>query len=78
MVKDEISISQIEDLAELAGGYQDDFGKWMFRETDYLCKFADLILATKASEISSLVTSVQILRTDLEAAELEIKELRSK
>jgi hypothetical protein len=78
MVKDEISISQIEDLAELAGGYQDDFGKWMFRETDYLCRFADLILATKASEINNLTTDIQMLRTDLEAAELEIRELRKR
>lgn len=74
----EITIQQAEDLAEIAGGYQDDFGKWMFRESDYLCRFADLILATQASEISSMVTTIQMLRTDLEAAELELRELRKK
>ena len=65
----------IEDMAELAGGYKDDFGKWIFRDVDDLFRFEDLILAK--SGVQNLRSMVEILKTDLAAAELEIKNLRS-
>jgi len=74
----QITIQQAEDFAEIVGGYQDDFGKWIFPESDYLCRFADIILAAQKSEISNLNAMVQILKTDLAAAELELKNLRSR
>lgn len=76
MAKEQITIEQVKDFAELAGGYEDDFGRWTFREADYLCKFADIILAAQESEINNMTTTIQILKTDLEAAEVEIRELR--
>ena len=62
----------VEDLAEEVGAYQDDFGKWIFRDTDDLYRFYDLI----APGFSSLQSMVEMLKTDLAAAELEIKNLR--
>lgn len=78
MAKEQITIEQVKDFAELAGGYEDDFGRWMFREADYLCRFADIILAAQEAEINNMTTTIQILKTDLEAAEVEIRELRKK
>lgn len=66
----------IEDLAEAAGGYQDDFGKWIFHDTDNLYRLHDLIMS--GPEAKSLQAMVEMLKTDLAAADLEIKKLRSK
>lgn len=68
--------NSVEDLAEAAGGYQDDFGKWIFRDTDNLYRLEDLILAEAG--VKSLKSMVEILKTDLAAADLEIKNLRSR
>jgi hypothetical protein len=74
----ELTIEQIEDFAELAGGYQDDFGKWIFDDSDDLCKLSDIVLATTSVEINNLNSMIQILKTDLAAADAEISQLRSK
>lgn len=71
-----MTLEQIEDFAELAGGYPDDFGKWIFNDSDDLGKFADIVLATKATELNNLQAMVQMLKTDLAAAENEISNLR--
>ena len=72
----EMTLEQISDFAELAGGYSDDFGKWFFHDTDDLGKFADLVLATQYTEIKNLESMVQMLKTDLAAADNEINNLR--
>lgn len=74
----ELTIEQIEDFAELANGYQDDFGKWIFDDIDDVGKFADVVLATQYTEIKNLESMVQMLKTDLAAADNEINNLRSK
>ena len=66
----------VEDLAEEVGAYQDDFGKWIFRDTDDLYRLYDLII--DSPEIKSLKSMVEMLKTDLAAAELEIKNMRRK
>lgn len=71
-----MTLEQISDFAELAGGYSDDFGKWFFQDTDDLGKFADLVLATQHTEIKNLESMVQMLKTDLAAADNEINNLR--
>lgn len=73
-----MTLEQIADFAELAGGYPDDFGKWIFEDVDDLGKFADLVLATKYTEMQNLETMVQMLKTDLAAADNEINNLRRK
>lgn len=73
-----ITIEQAEDFAELAGAYPDDFGKWIFRDSDSLCKFADLLMATQFTEINNLNAMVQMLKTELAAAETEITALRTR
>lgn len=73
---EKITLEQMEDFAELAGGYQDDFGKWIFGETDDLCRLADIVMATTFTEIKNLEAMVQMLKTDLAAADNEISELR--
>lgn len=73
-----VTIEQAEDFAELAGGYPDDFGKWIFRDSDDLCKFADLLMATQVTEINNLNAMVQMLKTELAAAETEITALRTR
>ena len=74
----QLTIEQIEDFAELANGYQDDFGKWLFDDSDDLGKFADIILATTSVEMNNLNTMIQMLKTDLAAADAEISNLRGK
>ncbi len=73
----EITIEQAKDFAEIAGAYEDDFGKWIFPEVDHLCRFADIVMALQTTEINSLHSMVQMLKTDLAAAEVEISNLRS-
>jgi hypothetical protein len=74
----QLTIEQIEDFAELANGYQDDFGKWLFDDSDDLGKFADIVLATTSVEMNNLNTMIQMLKTDLAAADAEISNLRGK
>ena len=75
---EKITIKQAEDFADMAGAYQDDFGKWIFRESDYLCKFADIVLASCQAEVNTLKSTIEMLKTDLGAAEVEIQNLRVK
>lgn len=74
----QLTIEQIEDFAELANGYQDDFGKWLFDDSDDLGKFADIVLATTSVEMNNLNTMIQMLKTDLASADAEISNLRGK
>lgn len=74
----QLTLDQIADFAELANGYQDDFGKWIFDDIDDVGKFADVVLATQYTEIKNLEAMVQMLKTDLAAADNEINNLRSK
>jgi len=57
---------------------QDDFGKWLFDDSDDLGKFADIVLATTSVEMNNLNTMIQMLKTDLAAADAEISNLRGK
>jgi hypothetical protein len=75
---EKITIKRAEDFADMAGAYQDDFGKWIFRESDYLCKFADIVLASCQAEVNTLKSTIEMLKTDLGAAEVEIQNLRVK
>jgi hypothetical protein len=72
----ELSQAEIEDLAEKAGGYLDDFNKWIFRDGDNLVRLADLILEPALMEIKNLQSMVQMLNHELAAADTEIKNLR--
>jgi len=75
---EKITIKRAEDFADMAGAYQDDFGKLIFRESDYLCKFADIVLASCQAEVNTLKSTIEMLKTDLGAAEVEIQNLRIK
>ena len=75
---EKITIKRAEDFADMAGAYQDDFGKWIFRESDYLCKFADIVFASCQAEVNTLKSTIEMLKTDLGAAEVEIQNLRVK
>lgn len=71
-----MTYEQLYAFAEIANGYKDDFGKWVFRDTDDLADFAKLIEALYKSELSSAYSQIQMLKTDLAAAEQEIRNLR--
>jgi len=75
---EKITIKQAEDFADMAGAHQDDFGKWIFPESDYLCTFADILIASCQAEVNTLKSTIEMLKTDLDAAEVEIRTLRSK
>lgn len=72
----ELTQAEIEDLAEDAGGHIDDFNKWVFPNGDNLYRFADLLLEPAHMEIHNLRSMIQMLNTDLAAADTEIKKLR--
>jgi len=50
----------------------------LFDDSDDLGKFADIVLATTSVEMNNLNTMIQMLKTDLAAADAEISNLRGK
>ena len=71
-----MTYEQLYSFAEIANGYKDDFGKWVFRDSEDLADFAKLVEALYKSELASAYSQIQMLRTDLAAAEQVIRELR--
>lgn len=71
-----MTYDQVFKFAEMARAYQDDFGKWVFRDDDDLIEFTQLVQATFKAEIATAYSQIQMLKTELAKAEQLIRELR--
>lgn len=71
-----MTYEQVFSFAEMVRAYKDDFGKWVFRDDDDLIDFARMIQTFYKTELGNAYSQIQMLKTELAAAEQKLKELR--
>lgn len=72
-----MTFDQVFNFAKTVNAHQDDLGKWVFSYDDDLVDFAKLIESLYKTELSNCYAQIQMLSTDLAAAEQKLRELRS-